>query len=164
MVSSNWWFESAFDAYGLLRGAKSGQVYYSSGDGRAAFVTRTDHAEVLARVLVSDRYETGRVQVNGPESLSLPDVIALTSEVAGVPVAGVAVSHEERVKALEQAGLPTLIAELLVGFDRLIRQGKFEGSDAEAAQWLGRKPTSVREYLQQRASELKAAAASAGSA
>jgi uncharacterized protein YbjT (DUF2867 family) len=58
-----------------------------AGDGRAAFVSRDDCADVAAAVLLDDsRALDGRtLEVTGPEALSLDDATAVLTQVCGPP-------------------------------------------------------------------------------
>ena len=57
--------------------------------------------------------------------------------------------HQLIKSKVMKAGLPQEYAEMIVSFSEAIEQGEFEAEDTDLERLLGRKPTSIFNYLKQ---------------
>ena len=69
-------------------GGEGAVIAAPAGDGRTAFVSRDDLADVAAAVLRDDsgRFDGQALEVTGPEALTLAEAAAVLTEVTGRPV------------------------------------------------------------------------------
>lgn len=134
----------------LREAAATGRLVHNRGDGRAAYVSRTDCAAAAAVVLAGEGH-AGRVyDVTGPEALSAEDLARIYADLSGRPVEPVAIDDEQLVAAMvgESAdGHLAFGARFVASFGRAVREGWFaEVSDAVVT-LTGRPPRSVRDVL-----------------
>ena len=124
-------------------------IYFPAENTKAAYTLRNDMAEAMANVLLSKGHENKAYNINHNENVSLNDVAATLSELAGKTIGYHSPSPEEYVNTLTQAGVPTPYIQMFAGFAEAIKQGEFETNHTDLEQLLGRKPTSLKAFLKQ---------------
>jgi uncharacterized protein YbjT (DUF2867 family) len=80
---------------------------------RMSPVDLRDVAQVAAAVLMEGGYTGKSLRITGPESLSMDDIAATLSRIAGKMIRYVPVSWNERAAALSAAGLPDYFLDAL---------------------------------------------------
>lgn len=125
----------------------SGRWFTSAGDGRIAYVTREDCAQVAAKVLASESSANALYDITGPQALTTGEVAEIAGEVLGKPITVVPVSDEQLAQGLAGAGLPPFVVELLVAGDANTRAGRAGTVSDDVKTILGREPQSLREFL-----------------
>lgn len=128
---------------------EAGQIYLPGGDGKCAYVLRDDMAEATANILSSTGHEGKIYNFTGNTAYSYQDIANILSEVTGKNIRYVSPSVEEFTKSLTEAGVPEEYIGMFAGFSAAKAQGEFAVADATMERLLGRKPTSVSEYLKQ---------------
>jgi NAD(P)H dehydrogenase (quinone) len=126
---------------------ETGVIFQPAGDGKVAFVLRADMAEAAANILTSKGHENKVYEISGGRAWSYQDVAEIISEVSGKPINYVSPTQEVFRQELSKAGVPDQYINLFAGFNEGIRQGEFDHTDPTLEKLLGRKPTSVKEYL-----------------
>ncbi len=132
---------------GIKPALESGFLVSATGDGKAAFVTREDCAQVAAAALASSTTENQKLDVTGPEAISYADLAAVISDVFGKPITFKPVTVEQKVAGMVQAGLPEPLARGLSTFDLGISQGRLANVSSVVQDLTGQTPMSVREFL-----------------
>lgn len=128
----------------------------SSGAGRISWAARADYAEAAAQVLVRPD-QAGRIyELAGDEGLTMADLAAETSKLAGKPIAYVDLPQKDFAGALLGAGLPAPLAEMLADSSAKAANGALFDGGRALSRLIGRPTTPVRETL---AAALKQAAA-----
>jgi len=125
----------------------TGKWFTSAGNGRISYVAREDVARAAAAALATSGGANERLDITGPELLTVPEIAKIASEVTGKPIEVVNVSDEELEKGLAAAGLPPFVIPLVVGTDRNIRAGYFDVESDAVQRLTGKPPQSVREFL-----------------
>lgn len=126
---------------------ETGVIFQPAGEGKTPFALRTDMAEAAANILTGYGHENKVYEITGNQALSYGEIAALISEISGKKVSYVSPGQEVFKKELSAAGVPDQYIGLFAGFGEGIRQGEFDHTDPALENLLGRKPTSVREYL-----------------
>lgn len=126
---------------------ESGVIFQPAGEGKVAFALRADMAEAAANILTGKGHENKVYEISGNEAWSYGEIAAVISEVSGKPVSYVSPTQEVFRQELSKAGVPEQYIGLFAGFAEGIRQNEFDRTDSTLEKLLGRKPTSVREYL-----------------
>lgn len=123
-------------------------IFLSAGQGKAAYTTRLDMAEAIANILTGTGHQNKEYVLATAELSDLNQVATLLSEIAGRAVPYVDPSVNVYSETLTKAGVPAEFVGMLTGFSEAIRQGEFatEASDLETL--LGRKPTTLKTYLE----------------
>jgi NAD(P)H dehydrogenase (quinone) len=140
-----WYTDGLIDA--LKRVLPAGRWESSQGEGRVAYVTREDCARLAAAVLSSASSPTGKLVVTGPEAVSVKEIAAIATEITGKPIEVVPVTDEQVAAGMRAAQLPQFVIDLVVGIDRLNREGGAAAVTDAVERLTGRKPQTVREFL-----------------
>ena len=76
------------------------------GDGRVGFVSRDDCVAVAVGVLTQDGHGNQAYPLTGPEAISIPQAMAMVSEMAGKPIEVQPVSDEGMFEYFDSLGVP----------------------------------------------------------
>ncbi|WP_116787247.1 SDR family oxidoreductase [Flavobacterium psychrotrophum] len=122
-------------------------VFFPAGDGKVPFATREDMALAAAVVLTTEGHENKEYVIANDESWSFADVAQYISEVSGVEVTYTSPDAEVYKKVLEDAGVPDIYVWMLGAFAKAIKDHEFETGKSDLEQLIGKKPTTLKEYL-----------------
>jgi NAD(P)H dehydrogenase (quinone) len=141
----------------LPHAVATGDLVTATGTGAIAYVTREDCARAAAAALASS--EAGRVtlDITGPVAVTLAEVAAIAAEITGRAIKHVAVDGPSLKAGLLGAGLPAVVADLLVGFDLTAAKGDLATASKAVLDLTGRAPSSVAEFLAAHRAALAAA-------
>ncbi len=123
-------------------------IFFPAGDGRVPYATRSDMAEASAQVLMGGGHENKEYALSVNHSYSFADIAAILSEIAGREVAYINPPMEIFVEQLVKAGVPEMYADFSASFGEAIKNNEFDLPGTTLEELLGRKPTSLKEYLQ----------------
>jgi len=123
-------------------------VLWPAGNGKIAAVTREEMAEAAANVLAGKGHENRSYHISSNENFSMGEVAGIISAVAGKPVPYLNPSADEYKKALTQANVPAEYIAVFAGFAQAVKDGEFQQTYSDVEKLLGRKPVTIREYLQ----------------
>lgn len=126
---------------------ETGVIFQPAGEGKVAYATRSDMAEAAANILTGQGHENKEYEISGNQAWSYPEIAKIISEITGKPITYVSPTQEVFKQELTKAGVPDHYIDLFGGFGEGIRQGEFDITNPTLEKLLGRKPTSVREYL-----------------
>ncbi len=111
---------------GLLAGAlATGILPTAAGDGRVAWISRTDCARAAATALAAPPGPSQCVDISGPQSWSTADLAALVTRLTGRPIVAQHLSPEALTTHLTAAGLPHGLAAVLASLDLSTAAGEF---------------------------------------
>ncbi|NML12841.1 NAD(P)H-binding protein [Sphingobium sp. AR-3-1] len=129
------------------------------GDGPVAFVSRDDCVATAVGVLTQTGHENRAYVLTGPDLITIPQAMALASELAGKPIVVDAVDDDAMFAYFDALGAPRHASDIvpdgpipwssddMVTFGQSIREGYF----AEKTDWVekitGRKPKSLRDVM-----------------
>jgi NAD(P)H dehydrogenase (quinone) len=130
-------FLDKFDAEGVVRGP--------AGEGRAAFVSREDVAQVAAEALIS--LPGGIHDVTGPQALHVADVARRLSVMTGRPLRYENESVEDGRARLSRSGMPDWKVDLELGWFVAIAAGELENTSDTVLRFTGRSPQTLEKYL-----------------
>lgn len=123
-------------------------VFFPAGEGQAGFATRSDMAEATAHVLATEEgHGDKEYKLSNTDSVSFAEIADILTKVLGTNIPYVDPSIEVFTDALYQAGVPAEIIGMSVGFAEAIKQGEFSTTSTDLEVLLGRKPTSVQDFL-----------------
>jgi NAD(P)H dehydrogenase (quinone) len=117
------------------------------GDGKVAAASRTDLAEAQAVVLTDPGHEGRTYALHGSPAASFSDVAEILSEIRGTAVPYVPLSDEEYLDMLVAGGLPGHVAEFALSWVHAINSGEWDDQPGDLERLLGRKPTTIAEFL-----------------
>lgn len=156
ILRNNWYHENY--TQDVLGAAESGVIAAAAGEGRVASASRRDYAEAAAVALTEDGH-VGRVyELAGDVAWTYDELAAAASEVLDRDVAYVSLSAADKQAQLEQFGLPTDVAQFVVGIDLAIADGVLADTDGTLARLIGRPTTPLIEGLRAAVAEAQPAA------
>lgn len=117
-------------------------------DGPASWTARADLADADAIILAREGRRDGITRpLTASQAVTIGEVAAIASDVAGRAVRHVTVSDDAWRDAKIAAGLPAIYAEMLLGTFRAARRGDFAATDPTLETLLGRPPLTLRDVL-----------------
>lgn len=122
-------------------------VYWPSGEGKLAAAAREEMAEAAANVLTSEGHEGKEYFISAEENVSFSDVAKIISKASGKNIPFTSPSQEEYKTTLAGAGVPGEYIDMFASFAEAIRQGEFDTDRHDLSALLGRKATSVEDFL-----------------
>jgi len=141
--------------YVPLFASAEGVIQGPAGDGRAAFVSRDDVADVAAAVLAAPAEHDGRTyDVTGPEALNLDEAAAILSEAAGRPVVYERETLEQARESRRPSGAPDWEIEGWVTSYAALPAGDLEPPSDTVQQILDRPPRSLADVLREQPGRL----------
>lgn len=131
----------------LPHNLQTGQWFSASGDGKISNISRDDCAKALAAVLAGDATESATYTLTSEQSLTIPEVAAVVTEVTGKPLAVIAVTDEQLAGGLTGAGLPPFVVDMLVSADANVRDGNFDLVTDDFQTLTGAAPQTLKAFL-----------------
>jgi uncharacterized protein YbjT (DUF2867 family) len=127
---------------------RSGTVYSSQGEGRVPFIDARDIAAVAAHILLDPQAHAGQVYVlTGPQALTNDEALAEIASHIGRSVQLVAVSEEQAVEGMRQAGMPEPLAQAMSSLNRVIAAGWAAEVTDDVPRLLGRPVTAWTDFV-----------------
>lgn len=139
----------------------AGSKMENAGNGRVPIISRDDCVAMAVAVLTQDGHENKAYEVSGPDLWTLPDAMALVSEMTGKAITIEQVDEEGMYQYFDSIGAVRKSADLtpdtpipwasegMVTFGQSIREG-FMDIDSHAVERVtGKKPRSLRSVFEQ---------------
>lgn len=127
----------------------NGGIYLPAGEGRAAYVTRPDIAEAIANVVMQEGHLNKEYNISNTENVSLAEVADLLSEVKGTEIKYTSPSKKDFIVTMEKKGLPSQVIKIFAGISEAIKSGEFQSATTDLEMLLGRKPTTMKQFIKQ---------------
>lgn len=124
-------------------------IFFPAGETKSAFVLRSDLAEATANVLTSEGHENKEYAMNNVENYSFQEVADVLGKIANKKIDYINPDADVYTDALSKAGVPAEYIGMFAGFAEAIKQGEFYSSKTDLENLLGRKPTSLEDFLKQ---------------
>jgi len=133
----------------------------NSGAGRVPIVSRDDCVATAVGVLTQDGHANTAVDVTGPEMWTLPDAMALVSEMSGKPIVIEPVDDEGMFAYFDSLGVARKASDVIpdgpipwasegmVTFGQSIREGFMDIESDDVERITGRKPRTLRSVCEQ---------------
>jgi uncharacterized protein YbjT (DUF2867 family) len=129
-----------------------GVIRGPAGDGRAAVVAHADIARAAVSVLLDPAVHAGRTYtLTGPEALTVSEAAAIATEVTGRPFSFHDETVEEAYASRAAYDAPGWQVDAWVSTYTAIRAGELAEVTGDVERLTGRRPISLREYLEQQA-------------
>lgn len=124
-------------------------VYLPADEGKVGFMLRAEMGEIAANLLTTDGHDNKAYNISGTEAVSFGEVAAMLTEITGKEIAYVSPTYDEFMETMDNAGVPKLFAIMFGGFAQGAAQGELESGNTVAERLLGRKPTTVKDFVKQ---------------
>jgi NAD(P)H dehydrogenase (quinone) len=138
-----------FEGLGYLIGTEvpESEIHVPAGDGKIAFVKRTELAAATAALLTSEGHENQAYTLTGSEAYSFHDVARELSALAGRPITYQNIEPAPYIAQKVAAGFPDFVATFFAQWGDAAKHGMLAGTDGTVERLIGRKSTSLRDYL-----------------
>jgi NAD(P)H dehydrogenase (quinone) len=123
------------------------EIRVPAGEGKIALVKRTELAAATATLLTSEGHDNQEYTLTGSEAYSFHDVARELSALAGRPIAYNSSEPAPYIAQKVAAGFPNFVATFFAQWGDAAKHGMLAGTHDTVERLLGRKPTSLREYL-----------------
>lgn len=147
-ILRNGWYTENYQM-AVAGAAAKGVLFGASGAGRVASAARRDYAEAAAKVLLQAEQESKVYELAGDSAWTMAEMAEVISSLLGRPVTYQNVTEAEYAAALQQLGLPGMVAELLAGFERSAEAGALDSRERSLSQLLGRPTTTLEDSLRE---------------
>jgi NAD(P)H dehydrogenase (quinone) len=128
---------------------ETGVIYLPAGNGKVGAVLRSEMAEATANILTSSTPAAKIYRFTSHEAFSYQEVAQHLSEITGKTVNYISPTADEYAHTLTEHGVPTEFIGLFSSFAVAQANGELEMVGSDLEQLLGRKPTSVKTFLNQ---------------
>lgn len=140
-------FYAASSMMSIGGGIKDGVVEMPA-DGPIAWTAHDDLAEADAAVLADEgRFEGPTPPLTASVAHDLSGLAAVLADVLGRPVDRRVITDEELAERLAARGVPQSAVAISHGLYDAARRGEFDKADPTLEQLIGRRPTTMREFL-----------------
>jgi NAD(P)H dehydrogenase (quinone) len=138
-----------FEGLGYLIGSEvpASEIRVPAGDGKIAFVKRTDLAAAIAALLTSEGPVNQEYTLTGSEAYSFHDVARELSALAGRPITYHNSEVAPYVAQKVAAGFPDFVATFFAQWGDAAKHGLLAETHDTVERLLGHKPMALREYL-----------------
>jgi NAD(P)H dehydrogenase (quinone) len=116
-------------------------------ENRVAFVARGDVAAAAAGILIGDGHPGAIYNATGPARLSGAERAALIAEIAGRPLAFLAITQEQLRAGLTHAGLPMEVVNTVIDLQTSFAAGAFDIVTGDVERLGGRPAKPLRDVL-----------------
>lgn len=124
------------------------QKFYTSEQTKMSFVDMADYAQAAAEIMASGAYACGTYEMCSEGTWSLADMKSILSELTGRAVDSAFLSDEAFLKG-SCTSPESYAGQTLLTMFRHYNAHSFCGNSFAMTQILGRRPVTVRDYLQQ---------------
>jgi NAD(P)H dehydrogenase (quinone) len=145
LLRNGWYTENYARSVPTVR--SSGVLLASVGNGKVASATRRDLAQAIGAVVTTEGHRGQTYELSGDVAWTYDDLAAAFSQILGRDVAYRAVTPEQHLQALADAGVPEPMAQMAVAVDAGIRAGAFAYTNGDLARLIGRPTTPLLDGL-----------------
>jgi len=127
---------------------KTKTIYLPAANGLTCFVPKKDFAEAEVNILLNpSSYANKILEFNGSEQITFSEIAEKVTEIMKQPIQYISPNIIEFKNTLNKFGLPNHVIEILSTFSLAIANGEFDQQSNDLETVLGRKSTSLFEYL-----------------
>ncbi len=124
-------------------------IHMPAGDGKVPYAMRREMGEAAANVLLQDGHENKEYNITGSDLYSFEDVAQALTQLSGKQVTYTDTDAATFITELKAAGVPEGLAGMIAGFAEDIKAHRFEITNSDLEQLLGRKPASLKDGLKE---------------
>jgi len=129
-----------FDESGMVRGP--------AADGKAAWVSREDVAQVVAAVLLDPAKGGGSLDITGPQAFGFAEAAERLSRLTGRKLGYVDESLSQARAWRAETGVPDWVVDIWVGSYEAMAAGEMSSPAPTVKRILGREPLDLETYFQ----------------
>ena len=126
---------------------ETSKIYLPAADGKTSFTLRSDIAEAAANVLATEVHEGKAYNITNLEAYTYKDVADAISEITGKTITYVSPTLGEFQQTLKGASVSEEFIGAIIGLAVAQARGEFDTPGTDLEKLLGRKPTTLKQYL-----------------
>ena len=138
---NGWYMENLFMS--VPQAIQTGTWHTSADTGGISYIAREDVARAIAASLAGEQSGNAVYTLTGSRPVFNAEAAALASEATGKPIAVDTMSDENYTAALQSAGLPGFLVDLLVSTNKATRNGDLGEVTDDFKRLTGRDPVRV---------------------
>lgn len=123
-------------------------IIFPAGNGTIPLATSEDIAEAIANIITEKGHENKEYTLTGDTCYSLHEIAEIVSELSGETIKYSDVSTDRFIFDKINAGVSPTAASYYADWAQAIKHGLFDRPTDSLQNILGRKPTSLKKYLQ----------------
>ena len=127
--------------------AETGVIFVPAENGKVSAVLRSEMAEATANILATDSHIGKEYDFTNTTAVTYHDIAKTVSEAIEKPINYISPSVEEYGKTLASHGVPAEVIGIFSSFAVAQAQGELDIESTDLEKLLGRRPTSVQEFL-----------------
>lgn len=128
---------------------ETGVIYVPAGNGKVGAALRSDMAEATANILSSNNHSGKTYQFTNHEAFTYQEIAEHLSEITATPIKYISPTPDEYIQTLTEHGVPAEFIGIFTGFAVAQANGELETVGSDLEQLLGRKPMSIKTFLNQ---------------
>lgn len=138
-----------FEGLGYLIGNEvpNAEIRFTAGEGKIAFVKRTELAAATATLLTGEGHENQEYTLTGSEAYSFHDIAQELSILAGRPITYQSIELALYIAQKVAAGFPEPVANFFAQWGAATKHGMLAETHDTVERLLRHNPTSLRQYL-----------------
>ena len=129
--------------------AETGVIMFPAEEGKASWVLREELAEAAAHVLTTAGHVNKIYPLVNTESVSFDEIAKELSDKMAKDIQYQSPSIEEFQSKLKQSGVPDIYIGMFIMWALALAQGTLDFTDTTLESFLGRKPTTVKHFINQ---------------
>lgn len=142
-------FMQNFELYQKEDISKRHQLFLPTGKGKAPYVDTHDIGLVAAEVIQdTSKFSKETIYLTGPEPMDLHQVADIFSDVLGKDITYKEPDDEAYRKEMEKRGYAEVYIDAMIAVFGKIKKGEVAQTSDRMEEILGRKPTSLKNYIE----------------
>ena len=138
---------------GIVNTLESGSFKAAAADARINSIAREDIAQAAVKVLTSDAFGNATFDLTGPDTFSYAEAVSWMSEAYGKPISYSEVNSEQLRKLYGGDSSNGYKINGIISSYEAMRAGEYDFVSDDFEKIVGRKPQSVKEFIQSRAAQ-----------
>jgi len=140
------WFMQNFNTFWVHGINNQGKILLPAGAAKVSFIDARDISAVVAKLLVSDKFDRKDFDLTGAEAVTHTDAAKALSQVSKRNVEYNEITPQEFKNGLLQAGLPEDYIDYLVTIFGFLREGYSARATSSVLDITGVKPRTLEQY------------------
>lgn len=128
---------------------ETGTIYLPAGKGKVSTALRDEFAEAIATILLGPKQEKTVYDFTNVEAYDYEEIASYISDITGREITYHSPSLQAYSDTLKEAGVPAEVTGIFGRFAAAQAQGELDTVSHDLEKLLGRKPTSLKDYLAQ---------------
>ncbi len=147
IVRPNWFYQNfnTFWQQGIKEGNK---IQLPAGNAKTSFIDARDVSAVIAKLLLTDKFDNQALDITGPEAVTHAEVAETLTKVVGKKITYENLEPQILKKGLVGAGLPEDYVNFMLLIFGFLSEGYNSAVNSNVKAILGREPIGLRQYAE----------------